>query len=194
VEQQPAEPVIVVAELPVTANPVTTAEPVTAAEPVVTAEPAAPVQPEVTVAPTEAGLFTQAAEQALAPAPELPAAPAPEPAPAAEATPAQPEPQLEHSAHANGSAPDVVPTHFVVLRLAQDEHVQIGGFASRDEAESFARTVVGRIGRAEEQGEWPVFGDRFLRPQTIVSVDVVEDAPPEWGGSLARSRSFEPSA
>jgi hypothetical protein len=172
VEQQPAEPVIVVAELPITA------EPVVAAQPVVTAEPAAPVEPEPTVAPTEPGLFTQAAEQALAPAAEPPAAPAP------------PEPQLEHSAHANGNVPDVVPTHFVVLRLAQDEHVQIGGFASRDEAESFARTVVGRIGRAEEQGEWPVFGDRFLRPQTIVSVDVVEDAPPEWGGSVARARSF----
>ena len=185
VEQQPAEPVIVVAELPATA------EPVVPAEPVVTAEPAAPVEPGATLAPTDAGLFTQAVEQALAPAAGPPPASAPKPAPAADPTPAQPEPQLEQSAHVNGSTPDVVPTHFVVLRLAQDEHVQIGGFASRDEAESFARTVVGRIGRAEEQGEWPVFGDRFLRPQTIVSVDVVEDAPPEWGGSLARSRSFE---
>jgi MshEN domain len=172
VQVQPVEPA------PVEQQP---AEPViVVAELPVTAEPV--VTAEAMVAPTEPGLFTQAAVQALAPAAEPPAAPAP------------PEPQLEQSAHTNGSAPDVVPTHFVVLRLAQDDHVQIGGFSSRDEAESFARTVVGRIGRAEEQGEWPVFEDRFLRPQTIVSVDVVEGAPPEWGGSLARSRSFEPSA
>jgi hypothetical protein len=142
------------------------------------------------VAPAEAGLFTQAAEQALAPPAEQPAAPAPEPAPPADTTPAQPE----HTAQDNGTAPEVVPTHFVVLRLAQDDHVEIGGFPSKEEAESFARTVVGRIGRAEEQAEWPVFEGRFVRPQTIVSVDVVEEAAPEWSGSAMRTRSFQPGA
>ena len=144
--------------------------------------------------PREAGLFTQAAEQALAPPVEQPAAPAPEPAPVADPAPAQPEAQHEHAAQANGTAPEVVPTHFVVLRLAQEDHVEIGGFASKEEAESFARTVVGRIGRAEEQAEWPVFEGRFVRPQTIVSVDVVEETAPEWGGSAMRTRSFEPGA
>ena len=177
VEQQPAEPAVVTPE-----PAVVTPEPPVAPEPAATAEPA--------VAPIEAGLFTQAAEEALAPVAEQPAAPAPEPAPLADPVPVQPE----HTAQANGSAPDVVPTHFVVLRLAQDDHVEIGGFPSKEEAENFARTVVGRIGRAEEQGEWPVFAGRFLRPQTIVSVDVVEDAPAEWGGSALRSRSFQPGA
>jgi hypothetical protein len=146
------------------------------------------------VAPAEAGLFTQAADQALAPPAEQPPAPAPEPAPLADPAPAQPEAQHEHAAQDNGTAPEVVPTHFVILRLAQEDHVEIGGFANKEDAESFARTVVGRIGRAEEQAEWPVFEGRFVRPQTIVSVDVVEETPPEWGGSSMRTRSFDPGA
>lgn len=182
VEQQPAEPAVV------------TPEPAATTEPEATTEPAATEEPAITVAPVEAGLFTQAAEDALAPVAEQPAAPAPEPAPLADPMPVQPEEQHEHAAQENGTAPDVVPTHFVVLGLAQDDHVEIGGFPSKEEAENFARTVVGRIGRAEEQGEWPVFESRFLRPQTIVSVDVVEETAPEWGGSRMRSRSFQPGA
>jgi hypothetical protein len=191
VEQQPVEPAIVVAEPAATVEPTVAVEPdpVPMEEPAVPAEPAVTAEPEVAVAPAEAGLITQAAEQALAPA-EQPVAPTPEPAPLADAMPAQPE----HTAQENDTAPEVVPTHFVVLRLAQEDHVEIGGFASKDEAESFARTVVGRIGRAEEQAEWPVFEGRFVRPQTIVSVDVVEEAPPEWGGSAMRTRSFDPGA
>jgi hypothetical protein len=33
-----------------------------------------------------------------------------------------------------------------------------------------------------------------VRPQTIVSVDVVEEAQPEWGGSAMRTRSFDSGA
>jgi hypothetical protein len=118
--------------------------------------------------------------QVAAPAPEAPPA-APTPAP--EAAPTEPAP-----------AP-VTPTHSVVLRLTGDDHVEIGAFASPDEAETFARTVVGRISRAEEQAEWPLFGVRFIRPQSIVSVDVVEHAGSSWMGSAVRSRWAEtPSA
>ena len=195
---EPAEPAIVVAEPAATVEPAPAPEPVAPAEPAVTAEsavtaePPAAVETEAIVAPAEAGLFTQAAEEALAPPAEPSAAPAPEPVPLADPAPAQPEAQHEHAAQANGTAPDVVATHFVILRLAQDDHVEIGGFANKEDADSFARTVVGRIGRAEEQAEWPVFEGRFVRPQTIVSVDVVEETPPEWGGSSMRTRSFQP--
>jgi hypothetical protein len=194
VEQQPAEQAVVAPEPAVVTPepPVVTPEPAATTEPAVTAEPVATTEPAV--APIEAGLFAQAAEEALAPVAEQPAAPAPEPAPLADPVPVQPETQPEHTAQTNGSAPDVVPTHFVVLRLAQDDHVEIGGFPTKEEAENFARTVVGRIGRAEEQGEWPVFEGRFLRPQTIVSVDVVEETPAEWGGSALRQRSFDSPA
>jgi hypothetical protein len=202
VELQPVEPAIVVPEPAAAVEPAATAEPVTPVEPLapaepvaieepaVMAEPPAAEEPAVMVAPPEAGLFTQAAEQALVPPVEQPPAPAPEPVLQAEPMPAQPE----HTPEVNGTGPDVVPTHFVVLRLAQEDHVEIGGFPSKEEAESFARTVVGRIGRAEEQAEWPVFEGRFVRPQTIVSVDVVEETAPEWSGSAMRTRSFDSPA
>ena len=193
-EQQPAEPAIVVAEPAATVEPAPAPEPVAPAEPAVKAEPPAAVETEAVVAPAEAGLFTQAAEEALTPPAEPPVAPAPEPAPLADPAPAQPEAQHEHAAQANGTGPEVVATHFVILRLAQEDHVEIGGFANKEEAESFARTVVGRIGRAEEQAEWPVFEGRFVRPQTILSVDVVEETPPVWGGSSMRRGSFDSPA
>jgi Type II secretion system (T2SS), protein E, N-terminal domain len=142
-----------------------------ASEPLVVVAETPPAPPPVEQ-PAEPGLFTRAAEQALAPA--APAAPetapvAPEPTPAPVAAP-------------------VEPTHSVVLRLTVDDRVEIGAFAGQEEAESFARTVVGRISRAEEQAEWPLFNDRFVRPQTIVSVDVVERSGASWTGSETRAR------
>jgi Type II secretion system (T2SS), protein E, N-terminal domain len=142
--------------------------------------------------------------------PAPPAAETPPAPPAAETPPAAPAddvqvvvPQPETLAQpeaapapapAESPEPASVPTHFVVLRLNGSEPVEIGGFASQDEAESFARTVVGRISRAEEQAEWPFFAGRFIRPQTIVSVDVVEQPVSSWTGSPMRSRWDSPSA
>jgi hypothetical protein len=156
-----------------------------AAAPVAPTEPVLPPEPVVpTAAQPDPGLFVQAAEQALAPPVEAPPVEVtPEPAPV--------EAAASDTAAANG-APDVTPTHFVVLRLTGEDRVEIGGFASQDEAESFARTVVGRIARAEEQAEWPFFTDRFLRPQTIVSVDVVAQETNKWMGSTLRSQWANP--
>jgi Type II secretion system (T2SS), protein E, N-terminal domain len=162
----PAEPVA-----PAPAAPPPAEQP--AAEPVVIVAETPPAAPEQPVAapeqPAEPGLFVQAAEQALAPQ-------APEPAP----EPPAPEP-----------AAQAEPTHSVVLRLTDEDRVEIGAFGSQEEAESFARTVVGRISRAEEQAEWPLFGDRFIRPQGIVSVDVVERSGASWTGSQTRARWAE---
>ena len=88
----------------------------------------------------------------------------------------------------------VEPTHVVALRLTGEDRVEIGAFGSQEEAESFARTVVGRITRAEEQADWPLFGDRFIRPQSIASVDVVERATSSWSGSAARAQWGSPDA
>ena len=180
------------------AAPAPEAAPAQPAAPAPAAPPPAeqpPAQPVVVVAetpaeppaapPAEPGLFAQAAEQALAAAPaaEAPAAEPPAPQPPAAPQVAEPQP-----------AP-VEPTHVVVLRLTGEDRVEIGAFGSQEEAESFARTVVGRISRAEDQAEWPLFGDRFIRPQSIASVDIVERASANWGGSTARAQWGEaPSA
>jgi hypothetical protein len=178
-----------VAEPTVVPAPVAPPTEQVAAVSVAPVEPAKSAPAAPAAAPTEPGLFVQAAEQALAPSIEEPrVAVTPEPAPVEPAAP-----ETAATAAANG-APDATPTHLVVLRLTADDHVEIGGFASQEEAENFARTVVGRITRAQEQAEWPFFADRFLRPQTIVSVDVVAHETNKWMGSTLRSQWAPPPA
>ncbi len=41
-----------------------------------------------------------------------------------------------------------------------------------DEAVEFARDAVRRIAAAESTGEWPEIDGRFLRPDSIFSVDI----------------------
>lgn len=176
VAMQPAQPAAELPPLtePAPAAPQAVAQPVT--PPVVETppppvEPAAPAEAPVPIA--DQGLFTQATDEALAPltAPAPVAPPQPEPVP--------PAPQATQA---------VAPTHFVLLRLTDAEVLEVGGFATPAEAQDFARSVVGHISRAEEQAEWPFFAGRFVRPQTIVSVDIVETAGDQWLGSAVRNR------
>ena len=59
----------------------------------------------------------------------------------------------------------------VVVRLTDGEVVQLGTAPNRDSALVLARTVIAEI--EEPGGEWPMVGDRMLRPESIVSVDVL---------------------
>lgn len=59
----------------------------------------------------------------------------------------------------------------VVVRLAGGDQILIGTAADRDRALELARTTIARL--LAEEGEWPFVGDRFLRPDAIVSVDVL---------------------
>jgi hypothetical protein len=59
----------------------------------------------------------------------------------------------------------------VVVRLAGGEVVQLGTAPNRQSALVLARTFIAEL--EEPQGEWPVVGDRMLRPDSIVSVDVL---------------------
>ncbi|HET8651396.1 MAG TPA: hypothetical protein VFM13_02375 [Gaiellaceae bacterium] len=175
------------AEAPET-PPVRKPEPVLAVEPLqqlaapaAAAEPQAAVQPEpapsepLSVSPTP--LDTAATEQPPADVADRPVAVADEPASTAvtEALPAaeEPEPSPEEQP---------VSTWYVVLRLADGERLDIGAFDSSADAKDHAENVVERI--SSDSG-WPFFDGRFLRPEAIVSVDLVE---PEgrWLGSAAR--------
>ena len=60
----------------------------------------------------------------------------------------------------------------IVLRMSGGESVELVAVSSEDEAVAIARDFVGRIAEAEAAGVWPEFEGRFLRPDTIVSVDV----------------------
>jgi hypothetical protein len=61
----------------------------------------------------------------------------------------------------------------VVLRLADGERVAIGDFPTEETAKEHAASIVWQL-TSKREGLWPFFGGRFLRPETIVSVDVVD--------------------
>jgi hypothetical protein len=92
-----------------------------------------------------------------APAPEQEAAPEPEP-------PAPPAPPPAAAAQPAGQRVKVF------VRLTSGERVDVGAFPSLDEAKErgaeIARTLAG------DSPEWPFVAGRFLRPDTIVSLDV----------------------
>jgi len=59
----------------------------------------------------------------------------------------------------------------VVVRLTDGEVVQVGTAPNRDSALVLARSVISEL--EEPRGEWPLIGERLLRPESIVSVDVL---------------------
>jgi len=61
----------------------------------------------------------------------------------------------------------------VVLRLSDGDRVEVGAYASVHRAQDEARSVIRRLAMASAS-EWPCFEGRFLRPETIVSVDLID--------------------
>jgi hypothetical protein len=63
-------------------------------------------------------------------------------------------------------------TRRVVVRMHGGEDLELGRVEGRDPAVQMAREMVRSIENAESVGEWPLVGDRFVRPGSIVSIDV----------------------
>ncbi len=59
----------------------------------------------------------------------------------------------------------------VVVRLNDGEVVPLGTAPNRDSALALVRSVIAEI--EEPRGEWPLVGDRLLRPDAIVSIDIL---------------------
>ena len=59
----------------------------------------------------------------------------------------------------------------VVVRMSDGEVLQIGTAPNRDSALVLARTLIAEI--EEPRGEWPLVGERMLRPESFVSVDIL---------------------
>jgi hypothetical protein len=60
----------------------------------------------------------------------------------------------------------------VVVHLNGGEELEVGTAHGREEAVALAREFAGRFDAAVAAGEWPEVGGRFLRPGSIVSIDV----------------------
>jgi hypothetical protein len=60
----------------------------------------------------------------------------------------------------------------IVLRMANDDTVQIGSAHTHEDAVGFAKLAVKKIAAAEAAGEWPEFDGRFMKTDGLVSVDI----------------------
>ena len=76
----------------------------------------------------------------------------------------------------------------VMLRLSGGERIEAGSFAVESEAHGFAKELIGVA--ASGGVDWPRIDDRYVRPETIVSVDVERDEQPRWTGSTGRATSW----
>lgn len=64
----------------------------------------------------------------------------------------------------------------VVVRLLGGEELELGSFDGRDGAVAAAQELVAQFTSAEASGEWPEVEGRFLRPASVVSIDVLSQA------------------
>jgi hypothetical protein len=125
-------------------------------------ESPAPAPPEFPVAPPP---------QPVTPAPPPPLQVAPPPPPAAPLSiapdPVEDErPPIVQTAHATGDA-----SVGVFLNLADGERLWVGRFASVEDGERRAEEIIDALMRPEP-GVWPRFGNRLVRPGSVVAVEV----------------------
>ena len=102
------------------------------------------------------------------------AAPAPTTPAVADGGSTQPSPNLTQ--REAGATTPVEKTVRVMIRLSDGDQVDAGAFANNDEALARAKALISSLSTASA-AEWPFLSGRFLRPETIVSVDLLEERP-----------------
>jgi hypothetical protein len=145
-------------------EPAAEVEPLRAPEPVPTPEPVPAPEPIASPEPTPLP------EPTPPPAPYPPAAVQPEPEAQPDPAPVMPEPDLPEAPVAEEGATAL---WRVLIRLTNGERVDAGDFSDPEAAKQHARSLMNQVADAE-QGDWPFVSGRFLKPDTIVSVDIAE--------------------
>ena len=69
--------------------------------------------------------------------------------------------------------PQASETRRVVMRLLGGEELELASYDNRDEAVAAARELMTRFSGAEAAGEWPEVEGRFVRPGSVLSIDVL---------------------
>jgi hypothetical protein len=81
----------------------------------------------------------------------------------------------------------------VLVRLSDGELLEVAAFATLADAEARAGELVSALD-ARAPGVWPRVGNRYIRPETILSVDIAEARAMRWTGSRDRARWARPGA
>ena len=74
----------------------------------------------------------------------------------------------------------------VVVRLVDGDQVVAGSFADAEAAHGAAKELQSSFGQSDSV--WPLVEGRYLRPQAVVSIDLVEEEHRRWGGSTERAK------
>jgi hypothetical protein len=74
----------------------------------------------------------------------------------------------------------------VVVRLVDGDRVLAGSFSDAEEAHRTAKELQSNF--AESVTVWPLMEGRYLRPQAVVSIDLVEEEHRRWSGSTERAK------
>ena len=77
----------------------------------------------------------------------------------------------------------------VVVRLVDGDRVLAGSFANTGEAQRSAEELLGQF--AQTDTAWPLVDSRYVRPEAVVSIDLVEEEHRRWGGSAERAKSMD---
>jgi type IV pilus assembly protein PilB len=173
----PAQPPAAAEEKPQVEEPEPVAQ-ATETEPVIHEQPAPEAEAAAEPAPTAPAEPEVLAAQP-APAPglilELPLD-WPPPAEAPAEGPANPAPPAEEPAPEPPAQEEPASLTAVVLRLQDGATLEVGTFPSVAEAAAEAQEVVIEIAAADRNSTWPFFAQRYLRPDLIISVDLVEES------------------
>ena len=140
-------------------------------------EPLTSTEPAAAPVPVSSPDPAPAPEPVNAPEPQGPAEPAPAPIPLPEPVSPPPSAPYPPAASAPAVADAPPPTggtlHEVTIRLANGERVEAGTFQDLGAAKECAKALMAQVAAAGP-GEWPFVSGRFLKPDTIVSVDIAE--------------------
>jgi hypothetical protein len=74
----------------------------------------------------------------------------------------------------------------VVVRLTDGDQVLAGTFPDAQQAHELAKELQNGFGKSDTV--WPLVEGRYLRPQAVVSIDLVEEEHRRWGGSADRAK------
>jgi hypothetical protein len=77
----------------------------------------------------------------------------------------------------------------VVVRLVDGDRVLAGSAGDSEEAHRIAEELLAKFAQADTA--WPLVDGRYVRPEAVVSIDVVEEEHRRWGGSPERAKIMD---